>query len=77
MDEAVRQALYGEGNDAVLMTILSLLLHEKNSGREMWPNPIDEPTLVSKFLRPLLTDGLAEMKAGQDALQIAQASFKR
>jgi hypothetical protein len=43
----------------------------------MWPNPIDEPVIVSKFLRPFLSDGLAEMKAGQDALQIAQSSFKR
>lgn len=76
MDDAVRDIVNGEMGDLALSMIVSICLEAKNSSRNLFDNPLNEPTWLRKYIFPSIEDGLAELAVSTNALDIAMKSLR-
>lgn len=69
MEVAVKDAIFeGASDDQVLLVLLSLTMRELSSLRPLFPNPLDEPILYSRYLKPWVQSALSALnkKGKQD-----------
>jgi hypothetical protein len=59
LEVAVKDALFeGVTDDQVLASILLLTMDEVRTGRHLFENPLDEPILYSRYIRPWVEKSL-------------------
>lgn len=77
MEDEIRSALDGKTEDVVLVSIINIVLDAINTKRNLFSNPLTEPVILRRYLLPIIDDGLDELSAGQNALELAQQVFQR
>jgi len=70
MEEAVSDAIITERcEDIVLARLIDLALVEIREMRFLFPNPLDEPVMYRRYLKPWVSAGLAEAEAIRDQIE--------
>ena len=67
LEVAVKDAIYeGTTDDHVLASTLALTIREIKTGRPLFENPLDEPILYSRQIRPWVRQAIVSLRKANE-----------
>ena len=71
MEEIVKESIYigAVQDDPVLGLLLSLTMKEINTGRHLFPNPLEEPVFYARYIKPWVIETLEKRRKMREPKQ--------